>query len=101
MVKELYVEEPKKQLDWDTETQYLYELTMEGVPLPEDYEEVLRERALVVGHEGDQTPGAVQARAEWDSYHVWLDTDLSTDPRSPRERLEAYFRAKEIEACVS
>lgn len=92
MVKELYVEEAPKAVEWEEELQYLYEYAVEGVPLPEDYENLLKDRHFY--YPSDQSTQSVLSEAVWNEYAVWLSNqgiDISTDERSPRERLELFF----------
>lgn len=90
MVKELFVEEPEKEISWDDETRYLFEFAVDGVALPDDYEAELRKRSFFC--ESDRDPAAVHAERKWDEYHVALGiVDFSTDPRTPRERLNEFF----------
>ena len=91
MVKELRVDDPNEGVvGWDEATQYYYELAVEGIPLPDKLADILKTR---FSFHGDPDPRSLKAAKEWDAYMVWYGGKeaLSEDPRSPRERLTAYY----------
>jgi len=92
MVRELRVEEPKKEIAWDAQVEFYHEMVYDGVPLPQDFRETL-------GEEFAHLAPAPQVRAPeneraWDAYLLWAG-DITEDLRTPRERLEAYYDEQE------
>jgi len=95
MVRELRVEEPEREIPWEDRCEFLYEYAVEGVPLPDNFRDLLADeyRHLAV------VPSARLPEVEraWGNYVAWAG-DIAEDPRSPRERLTAYFAEQEEES---
>ncbi len=75
MVKELQVRVPEvsKWDDHQARTEVLYEYVMEGVALPDDFREELRESSgLAWFYQAKEAlgKGAVKAAMEWDAWHL-------------------------------
>lgn len=89
MVKELQVKEPEVGVPWEQQEQFLYEYSVEGIPLPDKMETLLEDRfALSVG---DRDPAAVRSEKEWDLYYLWLEASpQSIKDLPPGERLWLY-----------
>jgi len=94
MVRELQVKQPEPSLSWDTKQQLWHEMVYEEVPLPQAFKDSLLEEYQ---HLVAQEALPPQHKAAWENYLAWAG-DVVEDPRSPRERLEAYFAAQEARA---
>jgi hypothetical protein len=92
MVKELQVEEPRPQQNWEKETGLWWELVYAGIPLPDDATELLRERYNFLPF--DRDPAAVIAEKQWDAYAAWVEGQGKDDSRTPGQRLGDYFHER-------
>jgi hypothetical protein len=92
MVKELQVKVPEVS-KWDNAeafNQVLYEYAVEGVALPDDLREELRESsglAWFYQNKAALGPAVVRAAMEWDAYHLWLGAHPEMEELTPGERL--------------
>ena len=95
MVRELRVEEPEKEIPWETKCEFYYDYAIEGLPMPDNFRELLADdyRHLVPYTRSELS----EAQRSWIAYRAWAG-DISEDPRTPRERLEAYFKEQEEKA---
>lgn len=89
MVQELKIETPEPKLSWETQQQLLFEFAVEGLPLPEKMDDLLKERAGFLP--SDRDPSAVKAEKAWDAYHLWLAANPEVEDLTPGERLQLYF----------
>ncbi len=92
MVRELRIETPEPEISWEAKCEFLYDFAVDGVPVPDNFRDLLTDE---YGHLAMvPSPRVPEVERAWGNYLAWAG-DITEDPRTPLERLTAYYAEQE------